>query len=210
MLIVSIEESRSYKGRLEIVFDDGLRLMTSKDVIAENYLHVGKELAEREIESLKDGFIRDETRNLAVSLVEWRPMSRREVEKKLIEKGQPKENAMEAACWLEEIGLIDDSEYACLIVRHYSGKGYGVRRIKAELYRRGVPQELWDEAIIDMPEQEEEVFGFIQSSLGGRLPDQREKKRVFDKLARRGFSYGEINSAFRRYEEYTAEEGNEY
>jgi len=33
---------------------------------------------------------------------------------------------------------------------------------------------------------------------------------VFDKLARRGFSYGEINSAFRRYEEYTAEEGNEY
>lgn len=38
---------------------------------------------------------------------------------------------------LEELGLLDDQRYACTVVRHYSGKGYGVRKLQDELYRPG-------------------------------------------------------------------------
>lgn len=210
MILVAIEESRRYKGRFELVFDDGTRLMASKDVIAENYLHLGKELTDDEIEELKVGFLRDETRRAAVNIINRRPMSKREVEQKLIQKGQPRKNSAEAADWLEEIGLLNDCEYGHLIVRHYSAKGYGPRRISEELYRRGVPREYWDEVLAEMPEQSDEIFNFIMSKLGGEMPDRKEKKRVFDALARRGFSYGEINSAFIRYEMHIREEGSEF
>lgn len=206
MIIVAIEESRRYKGRFEISFDDGTQMMTSKDVIAENYLYVGKKLPDDDIESLKQGFLRDEARRIAINIINRRPLSKREVEKKLIEKGQPKESASEAAHWLEEIGLIDDSEYARLVVRHYSAKGYGRRRVQDELYRRGVPKDYWDEVLEEMPKQDNVIDRFIMNKLGGEMPDLREKKRIFDALARRGFSYSEINSAFDRYEENSKEE----
>ena len=37
--------------------------------------------------------------------------------------------------------------YAAQVVRYYSAKGYGERKLRDELYRRGVPRELWDEAL---------------------------------------------------------------
>lgn len=199
MQIVAIEESRRYKDRFELVFDDETRLMTSKDVIAENYLHTGKELTDHDIEGLKEAFLRDEARRAAVDIINRRPMSKRELEQKLIQKGLSPENSAEAADWLEEMGLLDDCEYGRLIVRHYSAKGFGTRRIRDELYRRGVPRDYWDEVLSEMPEQGDEILDFIMSKLGGEVPDLKEKKRVFDALARRGFSYSEINSAFIRY-----------
>lgn len=206
MLIVAIEESRRYRGRFELIFDDGTRLMTSKDVIAENYLHSGKEMTEEDIENLKTGFIRDETRRKAIDIINRRPLSKYEVQKKLIEKGETPENSAEAAQWLEELGLIDDREYALLVVSHYSAKGYGPRRVRDELYRRGVSKDYWDEAMSQMPQQDDEIDRFIMSKLGGEMPDRREKKRVSDALARRGFSWSDIASAFRRYEESAGEE----
>lgn len=206
MLIVSIEESRRHKGRFEMVFDDGTRLMISKDVIAENYLHAGKNLVEEDIEKLKTDFVRDETRRKAMDIIDRRPLSRSEVEKKLIEKGETLESSVEAAAWLEELGLIDDREYALLVVAHYSAKGYGPRRVRDEMYRRGVSKDYWDEAMETMPPQDDEIDRFIISKLGGELPDKREKKRVSDALARRGFSWSDISAAFRRYEESAEDE----
>jgi SOS response regulatory protein OraA/RecX len=39
---------------------------------------------------------------------------------------------------MEELRLIDDERYAGLVARHYASKGYGLLRIREELYRRGV------------------------------------------------------------------------
>lgn len=175
--------------------------MTSKDVIADNYLHVGKDIDEEALEALKIGFSRDEARRTAINFLNRRPLSKSEVRRKLIEKGQSEEASEETALWLEEVGLIDDCEYGRMVVRHYSAKGYGKRRISDELYRRGVPKEFWDEVFEEMPNQDSKIDEFLMSKLGGEMPDQREKKRVFDALVRRGYSYSEINSAFRRYEE---------
>ena len=41
--------------------------------------------------------------------------------------------------------------YAGVIVRHYGAMGYGPGRVKQELHRRGVPRELWDEALAQLP-----------------------------------------------------------
>ena len=39
---------------------------------------------------------------------------------------------------MEELGFLNDAAYAAQVVRYYSAKGYGERKLRDELYRRGI------------------------------------------------------------------------
>ena len=78
--------------------------------------------------------------------------------------------------------------------------GGGPGRIQEKLREKGVPRELWDEALEELPEAAGQIDAFLAGKLRGRVPDPREKKRLSDALARRGFSWGEIRSAWLRRE----------
>ena len=101
--------------------------------------------------------------------------------------------------WLEAIGALDDGAYAAALVRHCGDMGYGPRRAREKLREKGVPQELWDEALDELPPDGEQIDRFLQSKLHGRSPEDKEKKRLTDALLRRGFSWGEVRSAWGRY-----------
>jgi len=60
------------------------------------------------------------------------------------------------------------------------------------LRRRGVPRELWDEALAQLPEAGDAVRAYLRSRLRGRVPDRAEVKKLSDALLRRGFSWNEI------------------
>ena len=101
---------------------------------------------------------------------------------------------------MEELGYLNEPEYAGRIVQHYARKGFGERKIRDELYRRGVPRELWDEALAQI-EEEDNVFAidaFLEKKLKGSH-DPKDVKRASDALARRGFAWPEISDALRRY-----------
>ena len=53
-------------------------------------------------------------------------------------------------------------------------------------------------AACDTPDGEQ-IDRFLQSKLHGRSPEDKEKKRLTDALLRRGFSWGEVRSAWGRY-----------
>ena len=97
------------------------------------------------------------------------------------------------------IGALDDGAYAAALVRHCCDMGYGPRRAREKLREKGVPQELWDEALDELPPDGEQIDRFLQSKLHGRFPEDKEKKRLTDALLRRGFSWGEVRSAWGRY-----------
>jgi len=145
------------------------------------------------------------TRQRALKMLERREHSRAELIKKLVEKGETAENAEEAADYLVSIGFVDDMRFAAMLVRHCAAKGYGARRVKLELQRRGVARELWDEALEEMPEQDETVDRLLRQKLGGAdASDRRALKKATDTLARRGYGWDEISAAVERLrnEEY--------
>ena len=135
-----------------------------------------------------------------------RPLSKKELTRRLVRKGADEEDAGEAADWLEDIGAVNDREYAAMLVRHYAGKGYGRARIREEMYRRGVDRELWDQALEELPDQSETLDRLIQKKCRGDLSDRREVRRVSDSLLRRGFSWSEVKDALRRYTELQEDE----
>ena len=68
------------------------------------------------------------------------------------------------------MGFLNDALYAEQVVRHYSAKGYGLRKLRDELYRRGVPRELWDEALEGAADPPPPLRSFCGKSGGARSP----------------------------------------
>ena len=135
----------------------------------------------------------------ALWLLDKRDYSRAELLKKLTEKGYAEETAAAAVDRLAELGFVDDARYAPIVVRHYAAKGYGARRVQAELQRRGIPKELWDAAMAEMPEQDESVDRLLRSRMRGADPSDRAAlKKASDALVRRGYGWDEISAAVER------------
>ena len=134
----------------------------------------------------------------AADLIGKRAMSRRDLERKLQNRGASETEARYAAEWMEAIGAINDADYAAALVRHCGEKGYGPARVREKLHEKGVPRELWEEALEALPDPAGQIDRFLLSKLRGRTPDEKEKKRLCDALARRGFAWPDIRAAWSR------------
>ena len=108
---------------------------------------------------------------------------------------------------MEQLGYLNDAEYAARVVRHYSAKGFGERKLRDELCRRGVPQDLWTDALEQAEDPSGAIDAFVAKKLAGKTPDRQELKKISDALARRGYRWPDISDALRRY---GAETGEEY
>lgn len=201
MRIDSLVPSEKVKGRWLLTFSDGTKLKITDREMVDFSLYAGLDLPAAALEQLTDAAGESAARRRAANILSARPLSRRELEKRLVEKGETPAHAASAADYMEHLGYLNDGEYAKTLSRYYSAKGYGPRRIRDELYRRGVPREFWDEALEGLEEPDETIDRFLARKLKNWTGDRKELKRAADALARRGYAWSDISDALRRYEE---------
>lgn len=185
--------------RFTLIFDDGTELKTTLGIITGRFIRSGMDFDEEAYNELVSASGLAMAKARALRIINARPMSREELRKRLIEKGETPENAEACADWLCRMGLINDAEYAGSVVRHYAVKGYGSARIKQELRHHGVPREMWDEAMLQMPEQDAYLERFIRSRLS-EPGDRAQVKKVSDALFRRGYSWEQIKHALNEFD----------
>ena len=187
-------------------FDNGEELRTTLAVVTELSLYSGRTLTEDELSAVRDASARSRCRQRALRIIGARAMSVKELTDRLKEKGASPENAEDAAQWLLDMRLLDDAQYAAMCVRHYAAKGYGPGKIRNELYRRGIARELWDEALEELPEQDDRIDALLRRKLKSDTPDRAELRKAADYLYRRGFGRDEIHAALARYSELSEED----
>ena len=185
--------------RFTLIFDDGTELRTTLGIITGRFIRSGMDFDEEAYNELVSASGLAMAKARALRIINARPMSREELRKRLIEKGETPENAEACADWLCRMGLINDAEYAGSVVRHYAAKGYGSARIKQELRHHGVPREMWDEAMLQMPEQNAYLERFIRARLS-EPGDRAQVKKVSDALFRRGYSWEQIKHALNEFD----------
>ena len=222
MRIEKLEPSRHKQGRWLVWFEDGSLLRVSEGDVVSLSLYQGQELSEQEAVALTAAAGQSKLNERAADLLSARSMSRRELVDKLTapprrrrKPGEEPEPAPDpdalaaerealraaaeaAADRMERLGLLDDRAYAETIVRHYGGKGFGERKLRDELYRRGVPRELWDDALAGRESGGEDLFHLAERKLRGEPPTRENLKKVSDFLARRGYGWEEISAALAR------------
>lgn len=201
MRIKEVKQSERKKGRFLVRLEDGDILRVTEDELLRFGLRAGLALGEEELEALRASARASSAKAAAANIIGSRALSKKELTRRLVKKGNEESDAQAAADWLEDIGAVDDAGYAAALVRHYGGKGYGPARVREELRRRGVDRELWDAALEEMPEAAEMLDQLIQKKCRGELSDPKDKKRVSDMLMRRGFAWSDIKAAMSRYTE---------
>lgn len=140
----------------------------------------------------------EEAKARALKILERRDFSRKMLFDKLTEKGVADADAEEVADWLRGLGVVNDERFAGLIVRHYAAKGYGERRIREELYRRGIDRELWDAALEELTGSDERLDRLLGAKLrGDASPENLQRTQNY--LLRRGYSWEDIREATERY-----------
>ena len=198
MKIERIEASRHKKGRVLVFLEDGACLRITEQELLDFGLRSGDELDDKTLQRLKEAAGVSNVKATAADLVGKRAMSRRDLERKLQNRGASETEARYAAEWREAIGAINDADYAAVLARHCADLGYGPQRVREKLYEKGVPRELWDDALDALPDSAGQIDAFLERKLRGRVPDQREKKRLCDALLRRGFSWPEVKAGLNR------------
>ena len=224
MKIEKLEPSKHKQGRWLVWLDDGSIVRVGEGDVVSLGLYTGKELSDGEGETLAAAGDKSKLMERAIGLLSLRPMSRQELLDKLCAPPRPKkgkypyeklddgpdqsllqaqkeavrEQAEAVADRLTGLGLLNDGEYARTVVRHYAAKGYGPRKIRDELYRRGVPREYWEEAMEEREPDEGQIDKLARQKLRGGEPTRENLKKVSDYLARRGYGWEEISAALDR------------
>ena len=210
MVIQDLKASKQVPGRWLASLEDGSVLRLGENEVADFALYPGRELTQEEGEALMALLHRNVLREKALDLLTRKPQSRWELERKLKEWGACAQEGASICERLEELGYLDDAAYAARVVEHYCAKGFGVRQLRDELYRRGVPREMWDDALARAQDPEEAIATLVARKLEVKNPDRKELKRLSDALARRGFAWQDISRVLCRYSDGAGEDPQGY
>ena len=194
MKVESLKTSPDRAGRYWVTFDDGSKMGLYRQTVEDFALYSGKELDEQEAEALRTAAGQMSAKMRAVRIVSASSVSRRDLEARLVRKGEDPQQAKEAVAWMEDLHLVDDRATAEQVVSSCISKGYGLARAKQALYEKRIPKEYWDEVLADYPDQTEKITAFLKSRLDADS-DEKQIRRAVDALIRRGHNYGAIRRA---------------
>jgi len=191
MRIDSLKTSPDRAGRYWVSFEDGSKLGLYRQTVEDFGLYTGKELSEEAYQQLLTAAGKMSAKMRAVRIVSASSVSQKDLEQRLVRKGEDPQQAKEAVQWMADLHLVDDRATAEQVVHSCISKGYGLARAKQALYEKRIPKAYWEEALADYPDQWEKIEAFLRSRLDGDS-DQKQIKRAVDALIRRGHSYGTI------------------
>ena len=159
--------------------------------------------------------LRNRARNVCVWYLAKKRHTRRELEKKLIERLIPSDIIENTLNELEEAGRINDVEYAQLFVE--SKREYdklGAQAIRFKLMNKGVPSNIIDEAlsVLDEDDLRETALLIVKKRLPyiQKLEEQKQVNRLVGMLAYKGYGAGVafsvVKQAMTEYKEEQEEE----
>ena len=192
MRIDSISQSPDRTGRFLVKFSDGSTMKLYRQTVEDFRLYPGMEL--ENLEALRESAGSYSAKMRAVRIVSASAVSKRDLENRLVRKGEAPEQAKEAVEWMAELNLVDDRQTARQIVERCIYKGYGLQRAKQALYEKQIPKNLWEEALESYPDQTDAIARFLEQRIKDPS-DPKQVKRAIDAALRRGHSYGQIKGA---------------
>jgi regulatory protein len=151
----------------------------------------------------------DAAREAALRLLERTRRTRRDLARRLRDRGYPAEVVEPTLDRLAAVGLVDDVEYACAFLRGRAARRpSGRRRLEQELRTRGVAAEDVAQAFKRFAaERGEEEQGPVDEAEGARrvlalaarryrgLDPRTRRQRLYALLVRRGFDRDAIEAA---------------
>lgn len=186
-----------------VLFDGGERLYIHEKILAEYHLKVGTNVPAEAAEEIAAANDYRRARERALYLLDVRDYSFVELYRKL-EKNYPEDICIRVCKNMAELRLINDRRYAESLARQlFEIKRVGMFKAKQELKRRGLSDNIIEEAVAPY-EGEEESFSRLEELVERKyeryLTDEKGVKKVKNALLRQGYRYDEINAVLDLYD----------
>ena len=108
MRIEEVKPSQRKKGRYLVKLDGGVLLRVTEEELLRFGLRAGMELDDGTMEALQTSARSSSAKAQAANIIGSRPLSKRELTRRLVQKGNEETDAQAAADWLEDLGAVDD------------------------------------------------------------------------------------------------------
>lgn len=146
-----------------------------------------------------------------IFLISLKDRTKKEIRLKLEEKFRNKSAILQAIEKLEELGYLNDLNYA---ISYIEGRTYGKNRISYNLFQKGIDKVTVEKAYLVLDEEKEDNVDDIKlekliekNSKKININNEREEKKVKEEqkfiqyLARQGFSLDKIFKKLKEYKE---------
>lgn len=142
---------------------------------------------------------KSEAKEKALRLLEFRAHSEKELADKLKRAGAKEEDIWEIMDFLREYELVNDLEYARRLSADLKNlKKLGRRRIKDELWNKGIKSEDIEIVLSELSEDDpEDLLPLVEKKLGGNL-DKKNTDRAIRYFLYRGYSFEDIKACLEK------------
>ena len=202
-IITKIEEGKRNKERVNIYIDNEYAFSVSKEILYKEDLKVNDSVNIEDLREIvkKDNYIK--CKNSALRIVERSYKSERELKDKLLLKGYDKDSIEKTMEFLKEYNFLSDNNYTRMYVKDKS-KVQGKNKIKFDLYRKGISDEIIQEELSNIEEEDEKEVAYNLALKKYNVISKREsdKYKLSQKLYRyivsKGYSYDIASYAIKK------------
>lgn len=200
MQIVGIEKQK--KHLCKITFCTGEALLIDSDYCAEKGFFSGQELSIEQIEQHKENSDYKRALSRGIWYVERGSISRKKLLEKFKGASFSDKASLKAANRLEELGLVNDSEYAMRLAELYLAACVSKKEALYKIMNKGIPRDIAKDALDSFEcDAVAQIKAIINKKYRLKMADTEETKKVFAALQRKGFSYSDIKEAFKSFNE---------
>lgn len=202
MIIKSVEK---YKGSTVCIEIEGrANVYINEKIAAEYHLKSGSNIPESALDEIIEADLFRKARERALHLLTDRDYCFVELYNKL-EKNYPHEICLSVCRRMAEMGFVNDNAYAEKLARQlFEVKKFGKYRARQEMKRRGLPENVIEEAIepyMDRDDILERLEELVDKKYSRYLSDEKGVKKVKSALVRLGYSYDDINTVLKNFDE---------
>lgn len=206
-----ITGARERRGKVRVFVDDEFWAEVDAGTAAERGLYEGATLAEEELREASAAGERALAMGRALNLLGYRARSAGEIRQRLGRYGYGDETIELVVARLEELGYLDDEQYARNLA-HEKARKYGPRRVYGDLRKGGLD----DETARNVVEEEfagrsevEDAFYAAARRYNGWEGSVAQARRVYGFLTRRGYSADVCAEVARRFRETPSQEAGD-
>ena len=191
------------KKRYSLFFDGVFLFSVDDETYVRNHLSVGMELTNNQLDEIKEQSEVKFAKDYALKMLSYKSYTRKMLLEKISEKTEH-QYAFIAIDRMEELGLIDDLDYAMRLSRDLVNlKNYSLKKCEQELNHRGICSEYINQAIEQFSEIDPEIqiYKIVEKKYINKLSEEKSRTRAINALVRRGFGYDDIRTVIKNLAE---------
>lgn len=197
MKITDIRPRR--KGLSAVYIDGEYALSLDTQTLLEHRIDIGRELDDEELHDLIESSNERRAKEKALWLISYRSHSKKELRDK-IRRTCDRQSAEKAVERMEELGLVNDRDYAercaqtLIFTKHMSKRGAAM-----ELRRKGIESEIIDEVLGDIEVDEREQIQAVIERKYPKIGDEKIRRRAVAALQRLGYGWEDIKAVIESF-----------